>query len=89
MATDKPTTGHNVTLEGIKAWLPLLLMLATLLVSLGVVQQRVAQVELKTAENTAAIKTQSTANTDMLVRLTRIETDIAYIRESLEKMQEK
>ena len=75
-----------VTWEGLKTWLPLILVLATLLVSLGVGQARISEIDRQGKENTAGLKAQEIANTEIQVRLARIENDIGYIRAALERI---
>lgn len=75
-----------VTMSGIRAWLPLLLTIATLLIALGVSKATLDQINVRSANNEASIKAQNEIVMTLRERLARMETDISYIRAAVDKM---
>ena len=90
---DKAPNGNSgerpVTMSGIKAWLPLLLTIATLLIALGVSKATLDQINVRSANNEASIKAQNEIVITLRERLARMETDISYIRIAVDKLDDR
>lgn len=75
-----------VTLTGIRVWLPMILTIAALLVSLGVSQQRVAELDRMCEENTSTLKLHDATFLDLQIRLAEMQKDLSYIRLTVDKL---
>ena len=71
--------------DAILKWLPLLLALVTVVSMFAAVETRLDALECKVQEQSVRIEKQAESNTEILVRLGRIETDLGYIRIELER----
>jgi len=76
-------------MSGIKAWLPLLLTIATLLIALGVSKATLDQINVRSANNEANIKASNEIVMTLRERLARMETDISYIRIAVDKLDDR
>jgi hypothetical protein len=74
-----------ITADAILKWLPLLLTLVTVVAMFVAVQTRLEALECKVQEQAVRVEKQAESNTEILVRLGRIETDLGYIRLELER----
>jgi len=72
-------------LDNIKSWIPVILIIASLIVGWTVMDQRIQQVEKEQAFMTIKIEKSSIENVLMQVRLAEIQKDISYIRLSLDE----
>lgn len=84
--TSTEHTDRPVTLSGVRVWLPLLLTLAALLVSLGVSQQRIAELDRTCEQNTSTLKLHDATFMELQIRLAEMQKDLAYIRLTLDKL---
>lgn len=86
MAERTNGNGQAVTLSGIRQWLPLLLTIAALLVSLGIAQQRIQEIERVCDENRAQLRTHDATFLELQVRLAEMQKDLSYIRLTLDRL---
>lgn len=71
-------------LDNIKSWIPVMLIIASLIVGWTVMDQRIQQVQVEQALMTIRIEKFSQENVTVQVRLAEIQKDIAYIRISMD-----
>jgi len=76
---------HTPAADAILKWLPLILALVTVVAMFAAVQTRLDALECRVEEQNVKIERQAESNTEVLVRLGRIETDLGYIRLELER----
>ena len=72
-------------LANILSWIPVILIIASLIVGWTVMDQRIQQVQIEQALMTIKIEKFSQENVTTQVRLAEIQKDIAYIRLSLDE----
>uniref|UniRef100_A0A6M3KR86 Uncharacterized protein n=1 Tax=viral metagenome TaxID=1070528 RepID=A0A6M3KR86_9ZZZZ len=72
-------------LDNIKSWIPVILIVASLIVGWTVMDQRIQQVQIEQALMTIKIEKFSQENISVQVRLAEIQKDISYIRLSLDE----
>lgn len=84
---DNKATLRPVTWDGIKAWLPIIVMIASLLIGLGLFQGQITMTEKQVAFNTRRLEVLQELVQGQQVRLARIENDIGYIRMTLERLE--
>ncbi len=84
---DNKATLRPVTWDGIKAWLPIIVMIASLLIGLGLFQGQITMTEKQVAFNTRRLEVLQELVQGQQVRLARIENDIGYIRATLERLE--
>mgnify|MGYP001316405962 CR=1 FL=1 len=78
--------GQVVTWGGILRWLPILLTLATLLVSLGMSQARMAEIGAICDENKAQLRLHDATFLELQVRLAEMQKDVSYIRVTVDRL---
>lgn len=86
MADKTDGTGQAVTWGGIRQWLPMVLTIAALLVSLGVSQQRIVELDRICEQNTSTLKLHDATFIDLQIRLAEMQKDLAYIRLTVDKL---
>jgi len=86
MAAKETTNGQPVTMGGVKAWLPLIITIAALLIGLGVFQGECERYFHQVDVNTVRLDRAEQQYTETQVKLARIETDLAYIRTAQDKL---
>jgi hypothetical protein len=83
--TTQTTQKSPSALDNIKAWIPVILILASLVVGWTVMDQRIQQVQVEQALMTIRIEKFSQENISVQVRLAEIQKDISYIRINLDE----
>ena len=73
------------TLDNIKSWIPIVLIIVSLIVGWTVMNQRIQQIQLEQALMTIKIEKFSLENVLVQVRLAEIQKDISYIRISIDE----
>ena len=79
------TREHLSALDNIKSWIPIVLIIVSLIVGWTVMNQRIQQIQLEQALMTVKIEKFGLENVLVQVRLAEIQKDIAYIRLSLDE----
>ena len=77
--------GHLTWADAIKFLLPIVLVIITLAVSWGVLNQRVDRCIADVAETELRLESYKTGLWELKVQLAEIQKDIAYIREKMER----
>jgi len=72
-------------LDNIKSWIPVILIVATLIVGWTVMDQSIQQIKIEQALMTIKIEKFSQENVAVQIRLAEIQKDISYIRLSLDE----
>ena len=72
-------------LDNIKSWIPVILIVASLIVGWTVMDQRIQQVQVEQALMAIKIEKFSQENVAVQIRLAEIQKDISYIRLSLDE----
>jgi hypothetical protein len=72
-------------LDNIKSWIPIVLIIVSLIVGWTVMNQRIQQIQLEQALMTVKIEKFSLENVLVQVRLAEIQKDISYIRLNLDE----
>ena len=72
-------------LNNIMSWIPVILIIASLIVGWTVMDQRIQQVQIEQALMTIKIEKFSQENVSVQIRLAEIQKDISYIRISLDE----
>ena len=67
-------------LDNIKSWIPVILIIISLIVGWTVMDQRIQQIQIEQALMTIRIEKFSVENVLVQVRLAEIQKDISYIR---------
>jgi hypothetical protein len=72
-------------LDNIKSWIPVVLIIVSLIVGWTVMNQRIQQIQLEQALMTVKIEKFGLENVLVQVRLAEIQKDISYIRLNLDE----
>jgi len=72
-------------LDNIKSWIPVVLIIVSLIVGWTVMDQRIQQIQIEQAIMTVKIEKFGLENVLVQVRLAEIQKDISYIRLSLDE----
>ncbi len=76
---------QSITLGDVKAWLPVILVLVSLVVGWTLMDQRIQQVTVQQVLMATQLREFAQENTNVKVKLAEIQKDIAYIRVSLDE----
>jgi len=87
MAQVKSENSGHITWGWVKTWVPVILVIATLLVSLGVTKQTIADHEVRMTK--IELKQEKSEETlmGMRVQLAEIQRDVTYLRTEWEKQE--
>jgi len=79
--------GEHVTWSGLRAWLPLLLSILAIAVSIGVTMQTITNMDSRLVKAEARLERHDETFLTVQVQLAEIQRDVSYIRAELEKRE--
>jgi hypothetical protein len=77
-----------VTMGGIRAWMPVIVTIVVLLLSIGVFQGTFTAYARQVDNNTGRLEVIERQHIETQVALARIQTDMAYLRQAVDKLLE-
>lgn len=85
MSGAQTTQKQPSALDNIKSWIPVILIIASLIVGWTVMDQRIQQIQVEEALMAIRIEKFTVENVLIQVRLAEIQKDISYIRINLDE----